>query len=89
MTKVEGNINKKYTDHRALILQINLPLLQTKVDPKRLPVIDTNNESKWGNYAEISDKYAESMLDIIENNEDIDVIHRKLKINNILLQIEC
>ena len=46
-------------------------------------------DNKWENYASISDEYAESMLDIIENHDDIDTIHRKLKINNVLLQIEC
>ena len=89
MTKVKDKIIKKYTDHRALILQITLPLLQTKVAPKKVPVIDLKNDSKWDNYPSISDKYAESMIEIIENNEDVDVINRKLKINNTLLQIEC
>ena len=48
MTKVNDIINKKYTDHRAIILQINLPLLLTKVDPKRIPVIDvTSTLGTW------------------------------------------
>ena len=89
ITKKGDKIIKKFTDHRAMILQISLPLAITNSKPSKIPVIDVKNVKKWDNYSEISDKYAKEMSDIIENNDDVNVIERKLAINNLLLQIEC
>ena len=86
--KKGDDLEKKFTDHRAIILELKLQVIIKNSSDKR-PFINTNNKSKWANFSNISDKHAEEMMEIINENEDVNIINIKLGILNFLMLIEC
>ena len=86
--KKGDDLEKKFTDHRAIILELKLQVIIKNSSDKR-PFINTNNKSKWANFSDISDKHAEEMMEIINENEDVNIINIKLGILNFLMLIEC
>ena len=85
--KKGDDLEKKFTDHRAIILELKLQVLIKNSFDKR-PFINTNNKSKWANFSDISDKHAEEMMEIITENDDVNIINIKLGILNFLMLIE-
>ena len=57
-SKCKGETQKKYTDHRSIMVEISMPVKEMKKG-KRIPVINFANKEGWKKYPEISDKYAE------------------------------
>ena len=86
--KKGDDLEKKFTDHRAIILELKLQVLIKNSVDKR-PFINTNDKSKWANFSAISDKNAEEMMEIITENDDVNIINIKLGILNFLMLIEC
>ena len=86
--KKGDDLEKNFTDHRAIILELKLQVIIKNSSDKR-PFINTNNKSKWANFSDISDKHAEEMMEIITENDDVNIINIKLGILNFLMLIEC
>ena len=73
----KDNFDKKPSDHCAIMLSLNVTRI--KEQNKKVPIINFKNPQGWARYAEISDNYANKMEDLIENEEDIDTLQRKLE----------
>ena len=89
ITKKYGVLNKKYTDHRALIVSLNLPFYVNKASNKRTPLINMSNTEGWKNYEKISDEYSDILSNIISNNDDVNYIDRQLELYNIEMMVKA
>ena len=50
--------------------------------------INFRNVEGWNIYAEVSDKFAEEMVNVIQSNEDLDVIEKKIQAIDLKIQKE-
>ena len=88
IVKTESGLQKKFSDHRSLMLQIEIPIFMQK--PKNAtPVINFANKLGWSKLAEVSNKYSEEINQIIENNDDINTIERKIGIIDEQINMEA
>ena len=87
LSKAKGVITPKYTDHLAIIAEIEL---QCKVKKKmeKIAVINYSNKEGWKKYRELSDEYAEKIKDIVMQNDDADIMEQKIRYTDIDLQIK-
>ena len=83
--KADGSCEKKTSDHCAIQMSIILPTIKRK--NKKVPVINFRNPDGWNHYKLVSDEYADKMVEIIENTEDINVLRVKLEIMD--MEIQC
>ena len=87
-SKCKGETQKKYTDHRSIMVEISMPVKEMKKG-KRIPVINFANKEGWKKYPEISDKYAEKMINVINNVSDPDKLEQKLNFIDTEIAVEC
>ena len=87
-SKCKGETLKKYTDHRSIMVEISLPVKEMKKG-KRIPVINYANKEGWKKYPEISNKYAEKMIHVINNVTDPDKLEAKLNFIDEEIAVEC
>ena len=88
LIKTKGTVTKRSTDHLAIMLTLKLPMQQKKREKKR-PVINYRNQQGWSKYKEISDSFAHKIQEVIEQNEDVDVMERKIQIIDTEIQIKA
>ena len=87
LRKVKGVPVKQFSDHLAIKVQIKMPVLKKKKTKSR-PVINFGNEEGWANYAEITNKYAPKIRELVETIEDTDELERKIHCVDLEIQIE-
>ena len=87
VVKKNNTLEKRYSDHKAVVLELKILMKESKPS-KSYPVINFHNKSGWSKYAEISDKHAEKMINIINDNDNVDAIQRKLGIVDMEIQVE-
>ena len=75
---------KKTSDHCAI--QLNVKLTSIRSDCKKVPVVNYRNPEGWKNYKEVSDKFAEKIIKVLEETEDINMA--RIKIEAINMEIE-
>ena len=68
-----------FSDHRAIKVVLEVPVLPGHNKSKKEERINFRNAEGWNTYAEISDKYAEELINVINSNEDLEVIETKIK----------
>ena len=68
-----------FSDHRAIKVVLEVPVLPVKNKNKKEERINFRNAEGWNTYAEVSDKYAEEIINVINSNEDLDLIERRIK----------
>ena len=73
---------KKFSDHRAITVDIELPMERPKKIKKKR-VINFNNEDGWNLYKGMSDKFAKHIIDAVQNTEDVDELERNIKMIDI------
>ena len=76
--KVKGAEVKKHSDHLAVKVEIKMPILKKK-KTKSKPVINFGNEDGWAKYAEISNKNAPKIKELVETTDDMDELERTSK----------
>ena len=64
-------ITEKYTDHLAIIAEVELKCITKRKQKKRL-VINYSNKYGWKKYEEISNKYASQIINIVNKYDDPD-----------------
>ena len=86
LSKAKGIITPKYTDHLAIIAEIEM---QCKVKKKteKIAVINFSNKEGWKKYRELSDKYAAKIKDIVRQNDDPDIMEQKIRFTDLDLQL--
>ena len=62
-------IVKKSNDHRSISFNVTLPFILA--NNKKKSMIKFENPEGWDNYKKISDTYAQSIRDAIDNINDI------------------
>ena len=70
---------KKFTDHFAVTMTIAMPERRKYKKVKNRPVINFANKEGWSKYKEISDRRSVEITEILEKEEDINVIERKVE----------
>ena len=88
LRKTKGGYVKKHTDHLAIKVQIKMPVLKKK-KTKSKPVINFGNEEGWANYAEISNKYAPKIFELVDTIEDVKELESKIHKIDLDIQIEA
>ena len=88
LRKTKGGYVKKHTDHLAIKVQIKMPVLKKK-KTKSKPVINFGNEDGWANYAEISNKYAPKIFELVDTIEDVKELESKIHKIDLDIQIEA
>ena len=83
-----GVKEKRYTDHRSIMVEINVPTIGMKRG-KRIPVINFWNKEGWLKYPEVSNNYATKMIEAINSTDDADVLEVKIKIIEEQIALEC
>ena len=78
MFRRKGKINKKFSDHLSIKLVLNMPVISSKGNNKKKPIINMNNKEGWIRYPEVSDRYANLIKDAIENIKGIDKLESRL-----------
>ena len=68
-----------FSDHRAIKVVLEVPVLPVKNKNKKEERINFRNAEGWNTYAEVSDKYAEEIINVINSNEDLDLIESRIK----------
>ena len=61
--------------------------MQQKKREKRKPIINFRNPDGWTKYKEISNSFAPKILEVLEQNEDVNTLERKIKIIDTEIQI--
>ena len=54
-----------FSDHRAIKVILEVPVLPVKNKNKKEERINFRNAEGWNTYAEVSDKYAEPMINLL------------------------
>ena len=65
-----------------------MPILKKK-KTKSKPVINFRNEDGWENYAEISNKNAPKIKELVETIDDMNEIERRVHLIDLKTQIEA
>ena len=68
-----------FSDHRAIKVVLEVPVLPGHNKNKKEERINFRNAEGWNTYAEISDKYAKELINVINSNEDLEIIETKIK----------
>ena len=87
-SKRRGETVKKYTDHRSIMVEISMPVKEMKRG-KRIPVINYSNREGWLKYPEVSNKYAEKMIEVINTVTNPDKLEARLNFIDEEIAIEC
>ena len=87
-SKRRGETVKKYTDHRSIMVEIFMPVKEMKRG-KRIPVINYSNREGWLKYPEVSNKYAEKMIEVINTVTNPDKLEARLNFIDEEIAIEC
>ena len=87
-SKRRGETVKKYTDHRSIMVEIFMPVKEMKRG-KRIPVINYSNREGWLKYPEVSNKYAEKMIEVINTVTDPDKLEARLNFIDTEIAVEC
>ena len=77
-----------FSDHRAIKVMLEVPVLPVKAKNKKEERINFRNVEGWNIYAEVSDKFAEEMVNVIQSNEDLDVIEKQIQAIDLKIQKE-
>ena len=75
-----------FSDHRAIKVVLEVPVLPGHNKNKKEERINFRNIEGWNIYAEMSDKFAEEMVNVIKSNEDLDVIEYKIQAIDLKIQ---
>ena len=86
--KTAAGYEKRYTDHRAIMLQLQIPVFFKK-PPNSEIVVNYSNKEGWTRLQEVSNRYADKMNEIIETYDDVNTIERKLSIIDIEIEHEA
>ena len=86
--KRNGNLEKKYSDHYSIMVEMCLPTKSLK-SGKRKPVINFSNKNGWLKYPEVSNKYASKMVEAIENETDINMVEHRLNFIEKEILVDC
>ena len=86
--RVKGAEVKKHSDHLAVKVQIKMPVLKKK-KTKAKPVINFGNEDGWAKYAEISNKNAPKIKELVETTDDMDELEKRVYLIDLDTQIEA
>ena len=65
-----------------------MPILKKK-KTKSKPVINFGNEDSWAKYAEISNKNAPKIKELVETTDDMDELERRVHLIDLDTQIEA
>ena len=88
IVKNQSGFVQKYTDHRAIILQMEIPAY-LKFPKNSYCDINYANKEGWDKLAEVSNKYAAQIDEIINTNDDVNVIERKIAMVDMEIAIEA
>ena len=77
-----------FSDHKAIKVVLEVPVVPAKAKNKKEERINFRNVEGWNIYAEVSDKFAEEMVIVIQSNEDLDVIENKIQAIDLKIQKE-
>ena len=69
---------RRYTDHFALMINIEIPKNKKEKRVKNKPVINFGNKDGWPRYEEISNNRSGEVLEAVNSNKDIDVIEQEI-----------
>ena len=86
--KVKGENVRKHSDHLAVKALIRMPVLKKK-KTKSKPVINFRNEDGWAKYAEISNKKAPKIKELVEIIDDMDELERRVHLIDLEMQVEA
>ena len=86
--KVKGVNVRKHSDHLAVKALIRMPVLKKK-KTKSKPVINFRNEDGWAKYAEISNKNAPKIKELVETIDDMDELERRVHLIDLETQVEA
>ena len=89
MFRRKGKINKKISDHLSIKLVINMPVISSKGNNKKKPIINMNNKEGWIRYPEVSDRYVNLIKNAIENIKDVDMLESRLLSINQAIKVEA
>ena len=78
---------KQYTDHRPILVKLKMPIINRKYIRKK-PIINYRNSKGWLVYKDISDRYADKMVDAINSIDNMEELERKIYIMDMDMQIE-
>ena len=82
-----GNFEKRFSDHLAIIATIKLPCQYPSFNNKK-PIINYNNKEGWDLYKEISNSYADHINHLIDTIEDVSELERNIQQVDTEIQIE-
>ena len=85
ITKTKNNLITKYTDHNAIMIKVKLPMM-CKKRIKKQPMINFNNSEGWAQYIIMSNRKAREMEELIESENDIQALERKIQILDLEIQ---
>ena len=87
LSKVKGTLNPKYTDHLAIMAEIEVHRKIKRKKEKRA-VINFANKEGWTKYKEKSNQYARKIIEAVRKYDDPDRLDREINIIDTELQIE-
>ena len=87
LSKSKDVLTKKYTDHLAIIAELELKCI-TKRKQKKSLVIDYSNKNGWNRYEEISNKYASKIVEVVNKYDDPDEMEKEIEIIDTNIQLE-
>ena len=88
MTKRDNSINQKFTDHRTITLTLETIIREKKTQKRKLEINKYNTEG-WKIYPQISDQYAEDILDAVRSIDDPDQLETRLTSIDTQIQIDA
>ena len=88
MTKRKGEIEKKYTDHLTIGMEICLPARVKIENKKKQPFINYHNKEGWKKYPEIAARYVPEMIEAIRETEDVYELDQKLNTIDDKIQVD-
>ena len=78
--------DRKPSDHCAFM--VTLKVNSIKRQEKKIPMINYKNPKGWERYKDVSDRYANKIMEAIRVEEDIDRLERKLEIINLDILVD-
>ena len=88
MKRRDKSVEKIFTDHFTIKLDIKIPMKIVKKGKKR-KMIDFKNSEGWAKYPEITDKYAGKIIEAVQNIADPDLLEAKLDSIDTEIQVEA
>ena len=71
-------ITEKYTDHLAIIAEVELKCIKKKKTEEKIGIINYSNKYGWKKYEEISNKYASQIINIVNKYDDPDKMEAEI-----------